>query len=299
MDASRQVDLYDMHVQRPYAAGLAMLEESAQIRDWNREAKALAQRIIADEVDDVGERKRILDRVNSLGARVNEWVKSETATWLEEGKIVGVVGGDHSTPLGAFQAAAHAHGTFGVLHFDAHSDTREAYEGFTFSHASIMRNALDRIPEIEKIVQVGIRDVCEDEIEYVRSLGARAKMFSDRDLADARLRGVPFAATCERIVAELPERVWVSFDIDGLDPRLCPHTGTPVPGGLDFAEAVFLLAAVVRAKKTLIGFDLTEVAPNLAAPDDEWDANVGARLLYKLSALTLASQGRASLSGGT
>jgi agmatinase len=87
--------------------------------------------------------------------------------------------------------------------------------------------------------------------------------------------------------------VWVSFDIDGLDPRLCPHTGTQVPGGLDFAEAVYLLREVVRSGRTIVGFDLDEVAPGPGG--DEWDGNIGARLLYKLIGLALASQGRARL----
>jgi agmatinase len=85
--------------------------------------------------------------------------------------------------------------------------------------------------------------------------------------------------------------VYISFDIDGLDPRFCPHTGTPVPGGLDFTEALFLIKKVARSGRKIIGFDLNEVSPGSAAlnsPDSipdtaaEWDANVGARLLYKL-----------------
>src|SRR5262249_59464059 len=100
---------------------------------------------------------------------------------------------------------------------------------------------------------------------------------------------------CEEIVRDLPERIYVSFDIDGLDPRLCPHTGTPVPGGLSFTEATYLLRLAVESGRRIVGFDLNEVAPG---PDgDEWDANVGARLLYKMSAWTLASQGKARIRG--
>jgi agmatinase len=93
-------------------------------------------------------------------------------------------------------------------------------------------------------------------------------------------------------VTALPERVWISFDIDGLDPKYCPHTGTPVPGGLEFQQANFLLSVLVGSGKKIIGFDLNEVAPSLDDPNNEWDANVGARLLYKLSAWTLLSQGK-------
>ncbi|MDF2694021.1 MAG: Agmatinase [Labilithrix sp.] len=109
------------------------------------------------------------------------------------------------------------------------------------------------------------------------------------------MEGEPFAQIAREIAAALPNKVWISFDIDGLDPRYCPHTGTPVPGGLELQEAIAVIREVVRAGKTIVGFDLNEVAPNLANEEDEWDGNVGARLLYKLVAFTLASQGKAKL----
>ena len=117
----------------------------------------------------------------------------------------------------------------------------------------------------------------------------------DRDVARAKARGTSWAELCRRIVSALPDKVWVSFDIDGLDPKLCPHTGTPVPGGLELGEVAFLLHEIATADKTIVGFDLCEVAPNLADESDEWDANVGARVLYKLCGFTLASQGLAKL----
>ena len=174
------------------------------------------------------------------------------------------------------------------MHFDAHHYTRDAYEGFTKSHASIMRNALDALPECS-IVQVGIRDYCEEEVEYVKALGPRAEVFYDARLARARFEGRPWAKTASEIVEALPGDVWVSFDIDGLDPRFCPNTGTPVPGGLDFQEANHIFRAVVKSGRKIVGFDLNEVSPGQKG-GGEWDANVGARLLYKLTAWTLASR---------
>jgi agmatinase len=93
-------------------------------------------------------------------------------------------------------------------------------------------------------------------------------------------------AQINEIVDSLPDKVYISFDIDGLDPRFCPHTGTPVPGGLDFHQAVALIKAVALSGRRIIGFDLNEVAPG---PDD-WDANVGARMLWQLSLWTGVSQ---------
>ena len=290
--ASGQVDIFDGDVIKPYVPGIFMRPESKEVRAWNKTAKAAAQKVIQVGGNIAGRKdlQKALQTANELGGKLNEWVRRESKALMEAGKIVGVVGGDHSVPYGAFQAAAETHGKFGLLHFDAHSDTRVAYEGFTWSHASIMYNAMENIPQISKIVQVGIRDYCEQEHEFLLALGGSAQVFFDRDLAARRFSGEAWAKTANDIVAALPEKVWVTFDIDGLDPRFCPHTGTPVPGGLEFSEVNYLLGALAKSGRTIIGFDLVEVAP---APGgkDEWDANVGMRLLYKLAAWTFVSRG--------
>ena len=296
LEASKQVDLFDLDVTKPYEAGLHMLEESSDIRAMNAGAKALAQRIIevGGLIEGRADLKAVLGEVNRMSGHVNDYVYTETKRLMANGKIVGVVGGDHAVPYGAFRAVAETHSSFGILHFDAHSDTRIAYEGFEWSHASIMHNALDRIPQLTKLVQVGIRDVCEQEIEYCASQGKRVDIYFDRDLQRRKFEGQSWSKVAEEIVSRLPQEVWVSFDIDGLDPRYCPNTGTPVPGGLEFAEALHILNVLARSGRKIIGFDLNEVAP-CSSGEDEWDANVGARLLYKLTGFTLASQGKAKL----
>jgi agmatinase len=108
----------------------------------------------------------------------------------------------------------------------------------------------------------------------------------DRELKHAVYRGTPTAGLHDRIVRQLPRKVYISFDIDGLDPGLCPSTGTPVPGGLAFEEALHLIETVVRSGRKIIGLDLNEVSPG----SDEWDANVGARLLYRMINLMARSQ---------
>lgn len=295
--ASHQVDLFDLDFETPYAPGIFMRHESAEVIAWNARARAAAERVIevGGAVAGVRELEDALAEVNELSHMLNAWVKKETALLLAKGKIVGLVGGDHSTPFGAFAAVGDKFGSFGILHFDAHSDTRVAYEGFLHSHASIMHNALTQIRAVEKIVQVGIRDVCEQEIAFTLQEGARVRMFTDRELARRAFGGEMFAKIAQEIIHALPERVWVSFDIDGLDPRFCPHTGTPVPGGLDFREASYIITELAKSGKTIVGFDVNEVAPNLADPEDEWDANVGARLLYKLCGATFASHKRIRL----
>jgi agmatinase len=291
LEASYQVDLFDLEVNKPYEAGLYLLPESKKIRTWNQKGKSAAQKIIraGGVIGKNAKLKKALAEVNKLGAALNEEVKKESARVLEEGKILALIGGDHSTPFGAIQALAEKE-QFGILHIDAHSDTRAAYEGFEWSHASIMHNVMEKI-SVKKLVQVGIRDFCEEEWDYIQSSKGRIKTFFDLDLAKRKLSGESWKKICEEIIAALPDQVWISFDIDGLDPRFCPHTGTPVPGGMDYHEAVWLIGEVVRSGRKILGFDLNEVAPG----KDEWDANVGARLLYKMSAWTLASQGQAKV----
>jgi agmatinase len=288
-EASHQVDLFDLEVEKPYEAGMYFLPVSKKILGWNREGKKEAQKIIraGGRIEGKTALKKALTKVNDLGRKVNAEVKAQSQKVLNEGKILALVGGDHSTPFGALQAMAEKEKSFGILHIDAHSDTRNAFEGFEWSHASIMYNVMENIPEVKKLVQVGIRDFCEEEFLYIQNSKGKIKTFFDQDLAKHKANGKNWNQLCEQIVNELPEKVWISFDIDGLDPRFCPGTGTPVPGGLDFWEAVLLISAVAKTGKKIIGFDLNEVSPSVG----EWDANVGARMLYKMSAWCLASQG--------
>jgi agmatinase len=287
LEASYQVDLFDFEVDKPYEAGFYMLPESKKIKAWNKTGKTAAQSIIkaGGRVGKNAKLKKALATVNDLSAKVNEEVRKEAKRILDAGKIIGLVGGDHASPFGAMQAQGEK-GSYGILHVDAHSDTRAAYEGFEWSHASIMHNVMEKIPQVSKLVQVGIRDFCEEEYDYIQASKGRIETFFDIQIQKRKAEGDAWAKIVKEIVSKLPQNVWISFDIDGLDPRLCPGTGTPVPGGLDFAEAVILIGEVARSGRKIVGFDLNEVAPG----ETEWDANVGARLLYKLAAWTLASQ---------
>lgn len=294
LEASKQVDLLDLETGKPYEVGLAMLPPHVDVARWNAEARDLGQGIldVGGELGGDPALEAALARVNEISGRVDAVVYEEAKRWLDAGKIVGLVGGDHAAPFGAIRAHAERWPGLGVLHFDAHADLRVAYEGFARSHASIMHNVLADLPGVARLVQVGVRDLCEQELDAITGSGGRVTTFFDVDLARARRDGEPFGAVAARVAAALPEKVYVSFDIDGLDPALCPNTGTPVPGGLRFDEATAVLEAVVRSGRTIVGFDLNEVAPG--GDGDEWDANVGARMLYKLIGWTLVSQGRST-----
>jgi len=293
LSASRQVDLLDRETGRPYEAGIAMLPIPDDVRAWSDEARALARPVI--EAGGPGEDpllRQAIGGVTELGARLNGWVRDQAACWLEAGKLVGVVGGDHSVPFGAIAAVAARHPGVGVLHIDAHADLRQAYEGFRWSHASIMYNVLHELPGVSRIVQVGVRDFCDEEDRLIRAHPDRLRTFFDPDLRQQLLDGESWNRLAGRIVAELPREVYVSFDIDGLDPALCPHTGTPVLGGLSFPEATALLRLLAQSGRRVVGFDLSEVAPG---PDgSEWDGNVGARVLYKQIGFALRSRATSS-----
>jgi agmatinase len=287
--ASQQVDLFDRDTGKPYESGIAMLPISDSVHDWSNEAKALAAPIIAKGgAKGDAHLEAQVERVNDLGRRLNGWVANETRAWLECDKIVGIIGGDHSVPLGAISVMADNFPGLGILHIDAHSDLRTAYEGFTFSHASIMDNVIREIPAVAKLVQVGIRDYCEEEDEAIRNSAGRIRTFFESDMRRELLDGGSWRRICNRIVADLPETNYISFDIDGLDATLCPSTGTPVPGGLSFAELVVLLRTLVESGRKVVGFDLVEVAPDPLGKS-EWDGNVAARVLYKMIGFALMS----------
>lgn len=287
LEASRQVDLFDRQVGRGYERGICMLDADPRIVALAASARRAAEPILqkggADR--DAPADRAALTVVDGAGDELNAIVGRITGDLLAAGRIPGIVGGDHSVPFAAIAAAAERHGPLGVLHFDAHADLREAYEGFRWSHASIMHNVLCEIPRVERLVQLGVRDFSEAEHQHVLREAGRVMTFFDVDWQRRKADGEKLSALCEELLRPLPERVWVSFDVDGLDPALCPHTGTPVPGGLGFAEACLVLEALARSGRRIVGFDLVEVAPG---PDgDEWDANVGARLLYKLCGFAL------------
>ena len=290
--ASHQLDMLDRSLGVAYIDGIAMLDAPRELAVLNAEARAHAEVVIAAAGRLDARTAPHMAEVNRRSAEVNAWVRARAEEALAAGKSIGVVGGDHSAPFGAIAALAARHPGMGVLHVDAHADLRRAYEGFAHSHASIMDNVLDQIDGVSRLVQVGIRDFCDEELRRIDGSGGRVVTFFDEDLAAERFAGAPWGALVERIVGHLPAQVYVSFDIDGLSPDLCPNTGTPVPGGLGFHEAVALIAGVVRSGRTIVGFDLCEVAPSRADADDEWDANVGARILYKLCGWSLRSQGR-------
>ena len=291
--ASHQVDLFDRSFGRPYEAGIWYEDDDGTIGAWNAEASTLAGPIIAAG-GRLGGAPYLADnlaRVDELGDQLNQRVQAWAANTLNAGRLPFVLGGDHAVPLGNILACAERVSGMGILHIDAHADLRPAYEGFQWSHASILHNALELGSNLGPLLQVGLRDLGEHEAARIHDDEQIHCVFDD-DWACARMAGEPLASRVQESLRVLPENVYITIDVDGLCPDLCPNTGTPVPGGLNWAETMLWLEQLVASGRRIIGADLVEVSPG-SQPDPKgqgWDAIVGARLLYRLIGATLASQ---------
>jgi agmatinase len=279
LDASAQVDLFVKDIPDAWQLGIAMQEVPQSLLEESARLRELSSQYIEslESGSEINQEDPILTKINEASENLNIYVKSTTQKYLRDGKLVGLLGGDHSTPLGFIRALGERYDRFGILQIDAHADLRKAYEGFTYSHASIMYNAL-KVSSVSRLVQVGIRDYCDEEVQVINRSMGRVVTFFDEDIKAQQFIGASWDSLCDQIILQLPELVYISFDIDGLDPKLCPNTGTPVAGGFEFHQIAYLIKKVVRSGKRIIGFDLNEVAPG----NDEWDANVGARMLYHL-----------------
>lgn len=289
-NASLQVDLIDNDLFDGWKRGIFMKEVNNDIlikSDYLRKEAELYIKYISEGQDPTESKfmSKVLKEINEGGKFLNDWVYKETKKLLNRGKLVGLLGGDHSTPLGFYKAIGEKYPEFGILQIDAHADLREAYEDIIYSHASIMYNALKEVPSLKKLVQVGTRDYSESEFEYIKNSNGKVETFFDRDIKESLYEGITWKQITDLIVSKLPDYVYLSFDIDGLDPKLCPNTGTPVQGGLETEQVYYLLRQMIRQNKKLIGFDLNEVGVST----NEWDENVGARILFKLCNLLLLS----------
>lgn len=287
--ASLQVDLFDPEVPEGWKEGFYLRDTDKKVlfkSDYLRKEAELYIDYISNG-DIVANNQfmcKALREVNEGGHFLNNWVYQQTKELLDKGKLVALLGGDHSTPLGYYKAIAEKHGAFGILQIDAHCDLREAYEGFVYSHASIMYNALKEIPELQKLVQIGIRDYSQGEWEFIQKNNDRIKTYFDRDIKIRQYEGETFKQITDEIIEQLPDKVYISFDIDGLDPKLAPNTGTPVQGGFETEQVFYIFNKLRKSGKQIIGFDLNEVSTS----ENCWDANVGARILFKMCNLLIA-----------
>ncbi len=290
LDASSQLDVFHPDMPDFQNIGVTMLPIS---KEWlNKRNRYRPQALKIIEALEKGQSPADIpptqyQEINTVCEELMNSIQISSAPLLEKGKWVGLVGGDHSVSLGLCRAISERVPEFGVLQIDAHMDLRPAYEGFVYSHASIMRH-ISALSSVKTLVQVGVRDFSSEEYQFASYSNGKIFSFPDFELRQNQFEGTSWKKSCERIVEPLPSCVYISFDIDGLQRYLCPNTGTPVPGGLDFSEAMFLIREVARSGRKIIGFDVVEVGPS----ETEWDGNVGARILFHLCGFMAKSQGK-------
>lgn len=208
-------------------------------------------------------------------------IRQAVATVARHGKLVVGLGGEHTVSIGVGRGLLDAlGGPLTVVQIDAHSDLRNEYADTPYSHACIARRLLDD-PEIEQVLQLGIRSVCPEEVEFVRTNPDRARVWYTEAVHDGSWR----AAFIERVRGR---RVFLTIDVDGLDPSIVPATGTPEPDGLSWVETLDILRTLT-AHATVVGLDCVELAPS---PGLHMADFAVAKLLYKtISYVMLSRQG--------
>ncbi|MCH6254942.1 agmatinase [Puniceicoccaceae bacterium K14] len=217
----------------------------------------------APEINCVGTAPEVLDRIQEA-----------TANTLKLGKFPILLGGEHAMTLGPIKAIAATGIEFGVIQFDAHADLREAYQGNPHSHASVMKRVHDLgIP----IFSIGVRALCKEEAD----LRERDEI-PHLDGKEFWKNGYP-----EQILPiDFPKNIFITFDVDGLDPSIMPTTGTPVPGGLTWFQAIDGLERLF-SDKNVIGADIVELAPQPGRHDTDF---LAANLVYKIMDLSTRSK---------
>lgn len=252
LEASYFIDLYQSYFKDTYKAGIFM---DRSVKDFPTPKDTSPETI------------------NPISETINEYVYKYSKSILDSNRFIGLIGGEHSIPYGLIKALTETYSdSFSVLHIDAHHDLRSSYEGYKFSHASIMYNILNDFPAIN-IVSYGVRDFSQAEYKLASSSSRISTFYDSFDSYNKE----DFLSNIDKILHLLKDKVYISFDIDGLEPSYCPSTGTPVPGGIPFSHAKYLLSCIGHSK-TVIGFDLCEVGVS----SNLFDENTAARILYEL-----------------
>ncbi len=206
-----------------------------------------------------------------------EQLEKSTKESIEHKAIPIIIGGEHSVSFGAFKALKEKYGSFGIIHIDAHADLRHAYEDSIYSHASVMKRAI----ELDLVLaQFGTRAYCQEEKEIRKKHNITAY-----DAHEFMNPASFIPSSCKKafdiLPKDFPKNVYISFDVDGLDPSIIPHTGTPVPGGLQWYQSLELIKHCVKGRK-IIGFDVVELAPTKNSQVSDF---ASANLVYKIMGL--------------
>ncbi|MBI3977735.1 MAG: agmatinase [Chloroflexi bacterium] len=222
--------------------------------EFGRELYQVGIHLLDDVEPDLTSPAAMIDRVEAV-----------TGELLDADKLVAMLGGEHSITVGAVRAHADRHADLSVLQIDAHGDLHDSFFGTPYSHACVMRRVLERCPA----VQVGLRSLSREEWAFIQERELRPVFAEQAQAGDGWI---------DEVVARLSPTVYVTVDLDGLDPSTMAAVGTPEPGGLDWFQTLRLLRRVGRERR-IVGFDVVELAPDQGPPACAYTA---ARLVYKL-----------------
>jgi agmatinase len=287
LEQSSQIDLYDPFSVDAWKKGMAMEPIDDKLLALNARCRERAVPLIRYQEQGgrlAGSDAMIaeLSEINLTCAEVIDSIMEKCLMYAENRQLPFVIGGDHSVSLGNMFAMLQLYPGLGILQIDAHADFRLGYQGFFYSHASVMRNVMDlEDSRVGQLVQVGLRELCDDELLFIEKHPSKISAWYDRDMHARLFKGETWHDICGHIIERLPGKVYVSFDMDGLDPALCPHTGTPVPGGLSYNQAMYLLEMIVNSGRKIVGADLVETGPNT------FDAMMACRIIYRMAGMML------------
>lgn len=222
---------------------------------------------------------RSLDFKNSVDGKALDLIRRSVAELITLGKFVVTLGGEHTVSTAPILAHLEAYPAMSLLHFDAHSDLRDTYEGSKYSHASFAARVAEAMSN-ERITQVGIRAQCVEESEFIRMHGIRTFY------ANAIRRGVHGDDWQRAVVDSLGDEVYITFDVDYFDPSIMPSTGTPEPDGFLYSETLDVLRYLKLSGRRIVGFDVVELSPvdGVTHPDI-----LTARLIYKMLNIAFAT----------
>lgn len=277
----------------------AILEASSQLEVWTGRANPSALGIYTAPPVDCGDIRKPDQSGDTSGGSAPEVlgrIAAATNFSLKTGGLPILLGGEHSITPGALGVLKDKYGTFGVVHFDAHADLRQTYQGSRYSHACAMRRAADLgLP----IFQLGVRSLSPEEVSYrkvsgighldARELFQLGANWPGQQSAAGSVAGSASGATSGSgaghsfLPANFPEKIFISFDVDALDPSILPATGTPEPGGLGWYQSLNLLEAACNGRQ-VIGADFVELAPKEGWPSSDFTV---ARLVYEFMGIAM------------
>ncbi|HKK87910.1 MAG TPA: arginase family protein [Saprospiraceae bacterium] len=269
---SLEIDLFDPQVPRSWSFGHQFLEIDHDLLSLNNRIRGMVENHRENQID--------LHEINESCAAVNEYVFKEVSKYLSSKRLITLIGGEHSLSLGSIRAHLQMYPDMNVVQLDAHMDLRRAYEGLKYSHASVFYNVLNNLP-LKGLFQIGVRDFCSEEWDRAQGEDCIHSLTAE-EIFKGKARGRHFEKQLNKFLEPLAKEVYLSLDIDVLEPHLCPGTGTPVPGGLAFWDIMLIVDFIQGSGRKIVGFDLVETGGEAYV-----DGFTAAKLLYNIAGRVL------------